>query len=218
MSDKCIIFDLDDTLYKEIDFVKSAYRFIGEQLSDYTKADVVYDSLITSFYNGRNAFEDLNHFLSISIPIPQYLNWYRGNFPNIQLSDETEFVLKHLHSHGWIIGIISDGRSLTQRNKINALGLNRFVDNENVIISEDFGSEKPSELNYRYFMNKYPNCNDFVYVGDNVRKDFITPNRLGWRTIGLKDNGENIHKYVETSPEYKPQKWISNMFDLIMSL
>lgn len=33
----------------------------------------------------------------------------------------------------------------------------------------------------------------FYYIGDNLRKDFVAPNKLGWQTICLLDNGENIH-------------------------
>ena len=53
--------------------------------------------------------------------------------------------------------------------------------------------------NYAYFMKRYSYCQSFIYVGDNVKKDFITPNALGWKTICLKDDGRNIHKQDFTS-------------------
>ena len=59
----------------------------------------------------------------------------------------------HLRRKNIRLGIISDGRSRTQRNKLRALGLDWI---EDVVISEEFGSEKPCEANYLYFEKKYP--------------------------------------------------------------
>lgn len=61
-----------------------------------------------------------------------------------------------------------------------------------IIISEEFGSEKPNLKNFEYFENIYGKASYF-YVGDNVGKDFIAPNKLNWITICLEDNGLNIH-------------------------
>ena len=88
--------------------------------------------------------------------------------------------------------MITDGRSVQQRNKIKALGLSEYFDD--VIISEEFGSEKPNINNYKYFVDKYGYSYKYVYIGDNINKDFIAPNLLGWSTICLLDNGKNIHK------------------------
>lgn len=81
------------------------------------------------------------------------------------------------------------------------------MDMSNIIVAEEFGSEKPAERNYLYFSKKYPDTR-YVYVGDNPEKDFLAPNRLGWETICLLDNGENIHRQdfslsVEYLPHYK---------------
>lgn len=219
MSDKCIVFDLDDTLYKEIEFVKSAYRFISARIGTSSpQQNVIYKCLIDSYSSGRNPFEDLNNYLDLHIPIARYLTWYRNHIPDITLSEGCLKLLDELNSNGWVIGIISDGRSISQRNKIKALGLESYISDNDIIISEEFGSEKPSESNYRYFMMRHPQCEVFLYIGDNVKKDFIAPNKLGWLTVGIKDNGENIHKYPASPKEYQPQIWLSNINELIVKL
>ena len=91
------------------------------------------------------------------------------------------------------LGIITDGYSIPQRNKFCALQLDRFIKEDDLIISEEFGTEKPSKKNYLFFQHKYVNA-DFVYVGDNIKKDFVSPNRLGWKTVCLLDDGRNIHR------------------------
>jgi len=35
---------------------------------------------------------------------------------------------------------------------------------------------------------------EFWFIGDNTSKDFIVPEKLGWRTICLANCGDNIHQ------------------------
>ncbi len=46
---------------------------------------------------------------------------------------------------------------------------------------------------------------NYIYIADNPKKDFITPNKLGWTSICLLDKGQNVHEQVFTnSIEYNP--------------
>ncbi len=130
------------------------------------------------------------------------------------MSEDTFLTLEWLTEIGIDIGLITDGRSITQRKKILALGLDKYISNEMIIISEEFGSEKPSLDNYKYFMKRKPNCNHFVYVGDNTQKDFIAPNTLGWTTIGLIDDGSNIHPQKKIDSLHNPKIWISTLKEI----
>ena len=94
--------------------------------------------------------------------------------------------------------------------------MERWFDNDNIIISEEFGSEKTDERNFVVFMNRYPGA-DFLYIGDNPKKDFIVPNRLGWKTVVLEDDGRNIHKQEAVPKEYLPQTGI-NVFEQLLGL
>lgn len=219
MNKFCVVFDLDDTLYKEIDYLKSAYRFIADQLeTEHCPAERIYNAMLNEYYNGRNAFAVVKSIFDIDTPIETILHWYRTHIPNIALPDDSKELLDYLHDKDIPIGILTDGRSVTQHNKIKALGLNRYVQEQNVVISEEFGSEKPEEKNYRYFELQYPGIDNFIYVGDNPQKDFITPNRLGWKTVGLLDDGHNIHKQVVVDVENAPQIWIPMLLTGLMPL
>ena len=209
---KVVCFDLDDTLYKEIDYLKSAYREIASYAADYCRgcsdspiilSVKAYEAMLLAYKEGQNAFERLNAFLGINLPISQYLQIYRMHKPNIRLSKSAVSALNSLKSPECIIGLITDGRSVQQRNKVEALDLNRWIIEEDVLISEEFGSEKPTPANYEYFMKRYPESDEFMYVGDNLKKDFIAPNALGWQTVCLKDDGRNIHKQDFTSVSTK---------------
>lgn len=214
MNKTVCVFDLDDTLYKEIDFLKSAYQLIAGKLTDSpADASVLYDSMLRSYFSHENVFGILADRFD-AVNIKRLLDWYRYHIPNIRLSDDAVDLLRYLIRNGIKPGIISDGRSITQWNKIHALKLDDFIDKPDIIISEDFGYEKPSPANYRYFMSRYPGS-AFVYVGDNPRKDFVTPNTLGWLTVGLRDNGRNIHPQDADLPDgYQPRIWVDYLSEI----
>lgn len=223
---RVICFDLDDTLYKEIDYLKSAYREIAAYAvehchsradSSFVLSGKAYDEMLMAYEEGNNAFNRLNEFLGIDLPVSEYLRIYRCHKPNLSLSDDVVSVLNSLKPSGCIIGLITDGRSIQQRNKIEALGLNQWIKDEDVVISEELGCEKPSSANYEYFMRRYPESEIFMYVGDNLEKDFITPNVLDWQTVCLKDDGRNIHKqnFDSVSSEAMPKNVIESFKELI---
>lgn len=219
---RLICFDLDDTLYKEIDYLKSAYREIAEYAAGHclgvvspvtVLAHKAYEVMLAAYHEGLNAFEELNKFLGLDLPIGDYLYIYRNHKPKIALTEDVVQTMDALKAEGVRIGLITDGRSVQQRNKIVSLGLGRWIDEKDIVISEEFGSEKPALANYEYFTKHYPECHDFTYVGDNPRKDFIAPNALGWKTICLKDDGRNIHRQeVEGLEEgMMPMLWIDKV-------
>ncbi len=219
---RAICFDLDDTLYKEIDYLKSAFIEIAEYAavqctgcsdSVTVLAIKAYNRMFDAYREGLNAFEELNKFLGLSLPISDYLYIYRNHKPKIALSEDVVRTLDELQAWGIRIGLITDGREIQQRNKIEALGLCKWIDEKGMVISEEFGSEKPAMANYAYFMKRYPECHDFTYVGDNLKKDFIAPNALGWLTVCLKDDGRNIHRQEIDDIEegMMPKRWIEDL-------
>ena len=223
---RVICFDLDDTLYKEIDYLKSVYREIAGYAAEYCHgcsapvsvlAHKAYEVMLAAYREGGNAFEALNRFLGLNLPASDYLYIYRNHKPKIALSEDVVRMLDTLMVKGVRMGLITDGRSVQQRNKIEALGLSRWMDAEDIVISEEFGSEKPALANYAYFMERYPECHDFTYVGDNLKKDFVAPNALGWMTICLMDDGRNIHRqdFASTPAQALPKKKIKSLKELI---
>ncbi len=210
-----VAFDLDDTLYKEIDYLRSAYREIAIHAAhgDGMLAGDLLSLMIQTYRGGGNAFLRLNKALNTDTPLDTYLQMYRSHRPNIHLAPEVRETLDALKTAGCIIALITDGRSLQQRNKIAALGLDRWIADGDIVISEEIGSEKPDEANYRRLMERHSEVERFVYVGDNPKKDFLAPNRLGWTTVCLLDNGENIHPQrlagtpPQAMPQYTAQTW-----------
>lgn len=187
MNQLVVCYDLDDTLYKEIDFLKSAYGEIAERVGH----PEAVQQMLDWYHEGKNAFAELINSYGLNITIGECLQLYRNHYPNISQDAGVKEFLEELKENGAKLGLITDGRSVSQRNKIKALGLVGFFDIE--IISEEFGSEKPDLRNYQAVMDAFPDRKYFVYVGDNPAKDFIAPNQLGWDTYCLKNDGRNIH-------------------------
>lgn len=187
------VFDLDDTLFQEVDFLKSAYRHISLRLASSLNADL-YEEMWNRYLRKENVFKwimDQYGKMLPAITLQWLLKEYREHIPSIELSRETLEFLHFARRFSIPAGLITDGRSITQRNKLKALGIEKyFVD---IIISEEFGSEKPDERNYLFFEEKYPGSN-FYFFGDNTSKDFIVPARLGWKTVCIKNTGNHIHE------------------------
>lgn len=211
-----IVFDLDDTIYKEIEYLKSAYNEIAAKIAPIISATThdISTDMIKLYEQGENVFEYLTREFDLPYSITDLLNIYRKHIPQIDLTSNNKELFEILRNRNIALGILTDGRTLTQKNKIKALGLDKYVKEEDIIISEEFGYGKPSTKGYEYFMGKYPSAK-FYYIGDNPKKDFIAPNLLRWTTIGLKDNGMNIHKQIETNNEYQPQIIIEELNQIL---
>lgn len=207
-SNKIFVFDLDDTLYSERDFEKSGIEFVYHNLS------IKHISLETILNNRNNWIELIINGSNNQITLQMVLDMYRNHFPTIQLYKDAKVFLEKLHSQGIEMSLITDGRSITQRNKIRALGIESFF--KNIVISEEVNSEKPSEYNFRMVMyNK--RAENYIYIADNPKKDFITPNKLGWTSICLLDKGQNVHKQnFNISSEYLPLFSISSFEEITL--
>lgn len=205
MKSKYFIFDLDDTLAYEVDYLKSAYKEIALLLKD----DLLFNEMLSSYKNKEDVFAKLE--AKYRIPKKQLLETYRTHFPDISLVEGASEILQKIKSQGYLLGLITDGRSVTQRNKLKALNIDRFFDK--IIISEEFGSEKPEVKNFIAFERE--DIEEYIYIADNVKKDFIAPNKLGWTTICLLDNGSNIHKQsFNYSSEFLPKLKIGKLSEL----
>lgn len=179
---KGVIFDLDDTLYSEKEYVKSGYKAVSDYLgSDYD------DRLWSLFVNGKPAIDELLKELGRESEKEEVLKVYRDHKPNIHLYPDVSEMIENLKAKGIKVGIITDGRPEGQRNKIAALDLK--VDD--VIITDDLGGiqfRKPCDIAFRIMLIWWSlNPEDVVYVGDNPFKDFQAPQQLGMRYLWFRN-------------------------------
>ena len=205
-----IVFDLDDTLYNEIEFLKSAYREIAQNLEKENWPSL-YIKMFSLYRNKIDVFEFIHKHYKVAKST--LITEYREHKPDIKLFEGVLETLQKIKKNKGKIGLITDGRQKTQTNKIEALGLTPFLDC--IVISQEIGTEKPHQNNYKILESTFGK-GAYYYIGDNLKKDFITPNALGWNTIGIMDNGLNIHNdaYLYQGEKYSPKVFISSYLDL----
>lgn len=209
-SNSVVVFDLDDTLYNELDYLRSAYSEIAQKLLPDNWKDL-FSRMFSLYRCKENVFRVLAE--DHDITIDGLLLMYRNHNPRIKPFEGVIELMAEIKKNEGKIAIVTDGRTSTQNKKIDALGIRKFIDE--IVISEEIGTEKPSAQNFLAIEKAFSGCS-YVYIADNRKKDFITPNTLGWNSICLIDNGKNIHQenYLHTSAEQSPKKYIFSIQDL----
>lgn len=192
MQYEAVIFDLDDTLYAEKDYVKSGFQAVAAMLPELPDAE---QKLWKAFEQGQSAIDRVlqQARLYSEERKQQCLRAYREHIPQIKLYDEARNLLEELKAAGKKIGIITDGRPGGQRNKIHQLGLEQYV--QEIIITDELAGNsnpqhfrKPSAISFEIMKNRWQCAyEDMVYVGDNAAKDFTAPESLGMGTIWFQN-------------------------------
>lgn len=193
---KGIIFDLDDTLYSEKEYVRSGYKAVSDYLGG------GYEEKLWQFFEaGRPAIDVLLKELGRENEKAEVLKVYRSHKPDIHLYPGVTEMITELKEKGIKVGIITDGRPEGQQNKLEALGL----EVDDVIITDELGGtqfRKPCDIAFRIMMTRWRlNTADIVYVGDNPTKDFQAPQQLGMKSLWFK-NSEGIYQDTNKHSEW----------------
>ena len=216
---QAIIFDLDDTLYDEKQFVIGGFDAVSHYVSiKYNvNQDVVHQLLFETLYeHGRgHTFDIALKKLGIyeKKDIPRLVEIYRNHTPNLKLYPDATTVLSHLKKNDYKLGLITDGNVEVQKNKVKALRVEDFFDC--MIFSDEYGIEKqkPNPFPYLKVIEKLKVKNTrSVYVGDNPHKDFITANKLGLVTIRLL---KGSYTNITLDDEFEAKYQIKNIIELL---
>ncbi len=219
---KAVIFDLDDTLYRERDFVDQSFRSVAEVMAEYLadrKAETVSvagdktpEGLFRQMVElmeeeGRGEiFNRLCERYDVDIPVKELVKIYRGTKPVLSLYPDGEAFLEELERKHIKTGLITDGNAQVQHNKIRALGLDGRLDV--VLASYDLGLRKPDVGVYVYCLEKL-GCRpeEAVYIGDNPLKDFIGARKLGMKTVRII-RPEGLHMWRTAEKGYEADRTV----------
>ena len=210
-----VVFDLDDTLYPEWEYKKSGLLYLINLVNHlYGEGACRYSLSVDALAASNDFIGNIADAYNLPEKVKESLLWlYRTHKPSIKLKPHVENVITTLEKACGAIAIITDGRSVTQRLKIESLGLSRLP----LYISEEYSSEKPSPDRFIKIMSEFKRRNYF-YIADNPQKDFLAPNSLGWKTIGLKGDKCNVHsqRLHEISNDFLPSVWINSLSELLI--
>lgn len=217
-----VIFDLDDTLYDELDYCRSGFASVADFLSelpDTPPSCRIFDSLWHQFSSGNHkttfnaALDDLAITYDDNL-IAKLIETYRNHVPNIILPADSESVLKELGDK-FTLALLTDGFLPAQQLKVQALGIEKYF--EPIVYTEKLGRQfwKPSPAGFEKIikdLNTTPQTT--ACVADNEKKDFIAPNHLGCTTIQLI-RPNRIHTESSTDPHAAPRHIIKNITHLL---
>lgn len=227
LRDYAFIFDLDDTLFLEAEYVASARREISRRLARrYPDIGMTAEEMVAIMnrhpFHGPGAFDALHAALPEDIGHEATVLWmrrvYRSHTPGIELKPEVEATLATLASRGATLGLITDGRVETQSLKAHSLGLGRFIPLELVSISEAVGKEKYFAAPFMRMEALTPECTRRVYVGDNLAKDFFHPRAMGWETVRVthpEDSAAIFRNEGEYPESHYPAHTVSSISQLL---
>ncbi|WP_315077713.1 HAD-IA family hydrolase [uncultured Clostridium sp.] len=215
---KLIMFDLDDTLYYEKEYVLCAFEDVANYLGNkYNKNTILlYERMKEIFEKqGRgkifNIICEENNF---NEDINKLINIYRNCKPKLNLYNDSVEILKWLRRKRYKMGIITDGCARVQWNKIKGLDIETLVDR--IIVTDDIGREfwKPHKRSYLDMIDYFDVAkNECIYIGDNPNKDFIGAKELGIKTIRIiRENGDHIYTFLEE--KYEADFNINNLLEL----
>ncbi len=188
-----VVFDLDDTLYDEIDYCSSGFAAVAEFLANLPgapTAERIFDCFWRQFTAGNRtktfntALEELGIDCDDKL-IQELVKVYRNHVPKITLPADSRNVLRRL-SGKYTLALLTDGFLPAQQLKVQALGLEKYF--KCIIYTEQLGRNcwKPSPAGFEKLMqtlNAKPET--ISWVADNEKKDFIAPNKLGFLTVQL---------------------------------
>lgn len=188
-----VLFDLDDTLFSERDFLHSGWHAVAHEAEKRGFMDIgkAYELMTKA----PDAFDAL-HEAYPEFSIADMLEIYRNHMPDIHLKPGARQTVMQLRDAGAPVGIITDGRSISQRNKIQALGLDTIVDY--IGISEETGADKHQAQPFLHAEEHFGKHRPYIYVGDNPAKDFAQANKLGWHTVMLRESSPGINIHPQT--------------------
>ena len=217
-----VAFDLDDTLYRELDYVESGFRAVADHVAALhpITSSRAYELLMASLrQHGRGRqFDDLLRAIgAFSLRERDVLvQVYRQHKPEIALPAESSSTLRSLAVDGHRLFLVTDGNHHVQNRKVETLGIRSFV--EHAYLTRRYGREatKPGTKAFELILARtQAKAADLIYVGDNPRKDFIGVRSLGGSTIRVLtgDFADEV-----PAPGYEPDLTVDSISEIPSAL
>ena len=197
---KHICFDLDDTLYEQTAPFRQALLTIqsvsNEQIRRiYKSFGIRSNELFFRHQNKEISFEAMqigriqlalkdHDILIMDEEALRFQAAYQRGQYEISLSDTLVEILDYLKSRDVRISLITNGPYEHQLKKIRSLGLGKWIEEKDMIISSAVGISKPDERIFHMV------CESGLYVGDSYENDVIGAKKADWDVIWLNKYGQ----------------------------
>jgi putative hydrolase of the HAD superfamily len=217
---RAVVFDMDDTLYPEQDYVLSGFKAVAAWSEVHLGLPAVSacTELEELFRSGvRGHIFDVwlaAHQRAEPALVSTLVRVYREHTPAIQPFPEIPAVLERLKTE-YRLGLLSDGWLQVQQRKLAALHLAHYFDC--VVFSDEWGREawKPNVHCFRMLLERMAiPAAEVVYVADNPAKDFLGARRAGLDSIWIR-HPRLLYTHLEpATPEHQPKLSVSSVLEL----
>lgn len=210
-----VVFDLDDTLYRELDFVFSGFRAVAEDIAPLMNiaSGQILHELQEEFAKQRQHVFDRflqRHGLLTKQRVMYCVSVYRSHAPTISLYPEAKACLERLKAHP--IYVLTDGNQRVQRNKFQALGLGPMAKKCICTYSYGLKYQKPSPYCFlKICAWEKVTPSQMVYIADNPYKDFVGIKPLGFQTIRLL---QGPYKKVVVPKDFNAKYLVENLNEI----
>ena len=204
---KAIIFDVDDTLYDRLEPFGSAYeehfssrwdlprRLVYDAFSRHGQ-EVFEDSMTQKItmremyiYRIKNAMQDFGASITDQEAL-DFQESYLWHQHHLSFSPGMKEALDFCLEQGWFLGAITNGLSGHQREKYDALQLERWIAPEHFLASGDVGVNKPDPEIFHIALRRWKLLpKQTFFVGDSYQNDIAGAKHAGWNTIWLDKTG-----------------------------
>ena len=226
-----LVFDVDDTLYEQIVPFEKAYKNLFNMDIDMEKfyllsryySDVKFEASRNGemnmdeyhIYRIQEAAKDLGVYLSDEEALNMQKE-YKKNQQKLQMSNITISILEFAKENNIKLGIITNGPSKHQWYKVKALGVERWINKDNIVVSGDYDINKPDVRIFEIMQEKLQLPNDSLYyVGDSLENDIVGANNAGWKAIWINRYKKKLPENVDT---YKIAENNGELFEIIKKI
>ncbi len=203
-----VLFDLDDTLLDRAagfkSFCRELYHTSGAMSDTHTEREAV-DLMLDWDARGMRSREDffkniLGQWPGVFRDLQQAMQVFVESYPRLLvLEPQTRALLEDLQDADLPTGIVTNGGTIMQSNKIRESGLDGLVGA--VVISEEAGISKPDPRIFEEALSQIQaSPASTLFVGDNPEADILGAKALGMPTAWLHIGQE--WPFEQERPDY----------------
>lgn len=232
---KLIIFDLDDTLINFGGVTEKAWKLTSDNLVKQFSLDIDSETIANEIVTINNAFwsdeekrpkgnfsaldirtsivsNALNNLNICEKEIIDFLvNHYATyKYQAVSLYDDVPSVLKELKHRGYIIALLTNGDSSSQRERIARFNLEPLLDG--IFIEGEQGVGKPDQKAYNNILKRFGVLeHEACMIGDHYLWEVVAPKQHGLKAIWV-NRGNSI---ISVDDNYHADYIIANISELL---
>lgn len=202
---KAVFFDINNTLinhsyaqkvainkmsnllskHDEVEFIKIWEKKAKKYWKLFEKGKITFDqqriqrvSSVWNHFNVKLTFQQTDQYANY------YVNYYEQA---LSVNPILKVFLELLQINHIPAGIISNGYGPLQRSRLKAVGIESYLTNPLIFISEEIGVAKPDEKIFILAEKAVGvQTSDIIFFGDDIKNDIKPAKKRGWRTVCVK--------------------------------